>query len=149
MLKLLRLFAVLAAAAALALLVTPTANAQQPTTSVVPLSAECPAAEASGATGFAFVSVNEASGRITYHVVAFNLPGTITAAHIHGPINPLTGNGPVAVGLELTGANSGVVASGTATDPADAKLIADNPENFYFNVHTSECSGGALRGSLG
>ena len=82
-------------------------------------------------------------------MVAFNLPGTITAAHIHGPINPLTGNGPVAVGLELTGANSGVVASGTATDAADAKLIADNPENFYFNVHTSECSGGALRGSLG
>jgi CHRD domain len=61
---------------------------------VVPLSAECQEAEDSGATGFAFVSINEASGRITYHVVAFNLPGTITAAHIHGPINPATGKVP-------------------------------------------------------
>jgi CHRD domain len=145
MLKLLRLFAVLAAAAALALLVTPAANAQQSTTSVVPLSAECQEAEDSGATGFAFVSINEASGRITYHVVAFNLPGTITAAH------PWTnqsrnGKGPVAVGLELTGANSGVVASGTATDPARADAIVADPASFYFNVHATTCSRGALRG---
>ena len=152
MLKLLRLFVVLGAAAALALLVTPTANAQQPTTFVVPLSAECPAAEASGATGFAFVSINEASGRITYRVVAFNLPGTIAGSpgvHIHGPIDPATGNGPIALGLDLTGVNSGVVASGTATDPELADAILAAPASFYVNVHTTTCPGGALRRSLG
>jgi CHRD domain len=151
MLKLLRLFMVIAAAAALALLVTPAANAQQPTTFVVPLSAECPEAEASGATGVAFVSINEASGRITYRVVAFNLPGTLTAAHIHGPIDPMTGNGGIAAHLERTGLNSGVVASGTATDPALAAAIIANPENFYFNLHTNatDCGTGALRGSIG
>jgi hypothetical protein len=149
MLKLLRLFVVLGAAAALALLVTPTANAQQPTTFVVPLSAECPAAEASGATGVAFVSINEASGRITYRVVAFNLPGTLAAAHIHGPIDPITGNGGIAAHLERTGLNSGVVASGTATDPALAAAIVADPASFYFNLHTDTCGGGALRGSLG
>jgi CHRD domain len=149
MLKLLRLFVVLAAAAALALVMSPTANAQARERLVVPLSAECEAAEPSGATGIAFVDVNAGTGRITYYVVAFNLPGTITAAHIHGPALVPGGNAGVAVLLDLTGANSGVVASGEATDHADAKLIADNPENFYFNVHTTECPGGALRGSLG
>ena len=146
--KLLRLFLVLAGAAALALLVTPAANAQ-PLATVVPLSAECQQASDSGATGVAFVSVNEASGRITYSVVAFNLPGMLTAAHIHGPIDPRTGNGPVALHLERNGSDSGVVASGTTTDPALAAAIVANPESFYFNLHTGTCPGGALRGSLG
>src|SRR5215218_6815292 len=154
MLKVLRLFMVLAVAAALALLVTPTASAQQRERFVVPLSAECPAAEASGATGVAFVDVNAGSGRITYYVVAFNLPGTIAGSlgvHIHGPINPATGNGPIALGLNLTAENSGVVASGTTVDPALADAIIANPANFYVNVHTTAegCTGGALRGSLG
>ena len=149
MLKLLRLFLVLAGAAALALLVTPAANAQ-PLATVVPLSAECQEASDSGATGVAFVSVNEASGRITYSVVAFNLPGELTAAHIHGPINPV--NGPIALHLELSGSNSGVVASGTTTDGALAAAIVANPEKFYFNLHTDAslaCRAGALRGSIG
>jgi hypothetical protein len=149
MLKLLRLFVVLAAAAALALLVTPAANAEQPTRSVVSLSAECPAAVASGATGYAYLSINDANGRITYSVAAFNLPGTLTAAHIHGPINPATGNGLVAVHLELTGLNSGFVATKSTTDSALAAAILADPANFYFNLHTTTCPGGALRGSLG
>jgi hypothetical protein len=148
MLKLLRLIVVLAGAALALLVTTPVATAAQVTRFVAPLSAECDAAVASGATGVAFVTVNEATGRITYRVVAFNLPGTLSAAHIHGPINLTTGNGPVAVPLELTGVNSGVVASGTATDPALAAAIVANPANFYFNLHTTTCPSGALRGTL-
>jgi hypothetical protein len=149
MLKLLRLFVVLAGAAALALLVTPVANAEQPTRYVVQLSPECAAAVESGATGYAYLSINEANDRITYSVAAFNLPGTLTAAHIHGPINPATGNGPVAAPLELTGLNSGFVATKSTTDPALAAAILADPANFYINVHTTTCPGGALRGSLG
>jgi CHRD domain len=148
MLKLLKLFVALAAAA-LVLLLTPVANAQAPTRSVVPLSAECTDAVESGATGYAYLSINEENGRITYSVAAFNLPGTLTAAHIHGPINPATGNGPVAAHLELTGLNSGFVATKSTTDPALAAAILANPANFYFNLHTTTCPGGALRGSLG
>jgi hypothetical protein len=149
MLKLLRLFVVLAGTAALALLVAPAANAEQPTRFAVPLSAECPEAVLSGATGTAYVSINQETGRIRYSVVAFNLPDTITAAHIHGPINPDTGNGGIFIGLDLTGVDSGGVASGTVTDPARAADIVADPSSFYFNVHTTTCPGGALRGSLG
>jgi CHRD domain len=146
--KLLKLF-VAFAAGALVLLVTQTANAEPPTRSVVQLSAECDAAVESGATGYAYLSINDTNDRITYSVAAFDLPGTLTAAHIHGPINPLTGNGPIAANLELTGLNSGFVATKSTTDPALAAAILANPANFYFNLHTTTCPGGALRGSLG
>jgi hypothetical protein len=150
MLKLLRLFVVLAAAAALALLVTPAANAEAPTRFVVQLSPECDLAVESGATGYAYLSVNAENGRITYSVAAFDLPGTLTFAHIHGPINnPVTGNGPVAALLGLTGLDSGFVATKSTTDPALAAAIVADPTNFYFNLHTDLCPAGALRGSLG
>jgi CHRD domain-containing protein len=153
MLKLLKLFVVLAAAAALALLVTPTASADPRTTLVAQLSPECDAAVQSGAFGFAVVDINEASGRITYRVVAFNLPGTIAGSpgvHIHGPVTEPGGNAGIALGLELTGLNSGVVASGTTVDPALADAILTNPDAFYVNVHTTAdgCRTGAIRGTL-
>src|SRR5688572_33373014 len=86
----LKLFVALAAAA-LALLVTPVANAQERTTFVAQLSAEnevpgCPAGVESGASGVAVIQIDEATGEIRYRVVAFNLPGTIAGspgAHIH------------------------------------------------------------------
>ena len=152
MLKLLRLLVVLAGATVLALLVAPVANSAERTTFVVPLSAEseCTKAVASGATGNAVIHVDAETGEIKYRVVADdNLTGTVTAIHIHGPINPLTGNGPAAVHLDLTDRSTDLVAKGTAIDPAVAALILANPENFYVNVHTDECAGGAIRGSLG
>jgi hypothetical protein len=148
MLKLLRLFVVLAGAAALALLVTPAANAAERTTFVVPLSAdsECPEAMELGATGNAVIHVDAETGEIKYRVVAENLPGTIAGSpgvHIHGP------DGLVALGLDLTDRSTDLVAKGTATNPTLAALILANPENFYVNVHTTTCTGGAIRGSLG
>src|SRR5215212_4626365 len=116
MLKLLRLFVALVGAAALALLVAPAASAQEPTRYVVQLSPECDEAKLSGATGYVYLSINEANGRITYSVAAFDLPGTLTAAHIHGPITVAGGNAGVAAPLELTGLNSGFVATKSVTD---------------------------------
>jgi hypothetical protein len=136
----------------------PVANAQEPTlrTFVVQLSAEnevptCNAGVDSGATGVAVVQINEATGQITYRVVAFNLPAEIagpsTGAHIHVQ-NPDSAIGPIVVHFERTGLNTGLVAAGTTTNPTVAAAILANPENYYVNVHTTACPTGTIRGQL-
>jgi len=133
------------------------ANAQERTltTRVAQLSAEnevpgCPAGVDSGAGGVAVVQINEATGEITYRVVAFNLPGTIAGspgAHIHS--GTAAQSGPIEQGFRLTGLNTGLVATGTATNPDLAAAILANPENYYVNVHTMACPTGTVRGQLG
>jgi CHRD domain len=158
MLKLLKLFVVVLAAAALALVVTPVANAQERTTFVTELSPEnelpppgCPQGEESGAGGVAVVQIDEATGEISYRVVAFKLPGTVRpqglGGHIH--IGDATVAGPVVLPLELTGLSTGLVAAGTTTDPALATAILADPDNYYVNIHTDVCPAGAIRGQLG
>jgi CHRD domain len=126
-----------------------------PTTFVANLSAEnevpgCPAGVESGAQGVAVVRVDAETGEITYRVVASNLPGTIAGspgAHIH--VGGAGEAGPVVEPLNLTGLESGLVAAGTATNPTLAAAILDDPANYYVNVHTTVCPGGAIRGQLG
>lgn len=140
---------------ALALSAVSLAQGQAPTTFVTTLSAEnevpgCPAGEESGAHGVAVVQVDAATGEITYRVTATNLPGTIAGgpgAHIH--VGRAGESGPVVQGLTLTGRESGLVAAGTATNPALAAAILADPANYYVNVHTTTCPAGAVRGQLG
>ena len=149
----LKLFVALAAAVS-ALVLTPVAQAQEPiiTTFVAHLSAEnevpgCPVGVESGASGVAVVQINEITGEITYRVVAFNLPGTVTDAHIHPGAAGVAN--PPAQGFELTGLSTGLVAAGTVTNPTLADAILANPESYYVNVHTTTCQPGAFRGQLG
>jgi hypothetical protein len=110
----------------------------------------CPQGVASGAEGFARIKVDAETGEIKYHVFATNLPGTIEGspgAHIH--VGRAGQAGDVVLGLELTGRESGLVASGKATNPALAAAILADPSNYYVNVHTTTCPGGAIRGQLG
>jgi hypothetical protein len=110
----------------------------------------CPAGEESGAGGRAIVRIDEDTGEITYRVVARRLPGTIAGspgAHIH--VGAAGEMGPVVQALELTGRDRGLVASGTATNPALAEAILADPANYYVNVHTTACPAGAIRGQLG
>jgi hypothetical protein len=133
------------------------ANAQERTltTLVAQLSPEnqvpgCPAGVDSGAGGVAVVQINEATGEITYRVVAFKLPTIIAGspgAHIH--FGTAEQRGPIVQEFQLTGLNTGLVATGTATDPELAAAILANPENYYVNVHTTVCPTGTVRGQLG
>jgi len=138
-----------------ALVVSRVASAQAPTTFVVHLTAAeeipgCPEGVESGTAGTAVIQVDAETGEITYRVVVTNLPGTIagaSGAHIHAGRAGDTGG--VVQGLDLTGLESGLVAQGTATNPTLAAAILADPSNYYVNVHTTTCPGGAVRGQLG
>jgi CHRD domain len=147
--------ALAAALVALALSAVAYGQVQAPTTLVTRLSAAneipgCPPGVESGARGVAIVQIGAETGEIRYRVVGVRLPGTIQGApgaHIHA--GGATEAGPVVLPLALTGRERGLVAAGTATDPALAAAILASPEDYYINVHTTECMGGAIRGQLG
>jgi CHRD domain-containing protein len=89
---------------------------------------------------------DQESGTVRYKVIGFNLPGTITASHIHR--GPRGSAGPVVQPLELTGEQRGIIVEGTFTNPELLAAMQANPAAYYVNVHTNECPGGALRGQL-
>ncbi|MDQ3876175.1 MAG: CHRD domain-containing protein [Actinomycetota bacterium] len=131
------------------------AQVQVPRVFVTVLSSEnevpgCPQGVESGARGLAVILIKPKTGEIRYWVVAWNLPGTIAGspgAHIH--VGAPGEAGPIVQPLQLTGREVGLVAAGTATNPALAQAILANPENYYVNVHTTVCPAGAIRGQLG
>jgi hypothetical protein len=91
---------------------------------------------------------DEAVGTVDYKVVANNLPGDITAAHIH--IAPEGVAGPIVQPLGLTpGEENGVVGTGSFTNPTLLAAIRANPAGYYVNVHSTVCPSGVIRGQLG
>jgi hypothetical protein len=94
-------------------------------------------------TGLAALRVNPGTGQICYTITVANLD-PVTAAHIHNA--PVGVNGPIVV--PLTAPTSGSVADCTTVDPALARDIVRNPDDYYVNVHTTAFPGGAVRGQL-
>jgi CHRD domain-containing protein len=100
-------------------------------------------------------TITDATGTFVYNLTGFP-PGTqIRLTHIHdaGP----GVNGGVVVDTGLTAANPITLADGTLTGqtfsnrPVGAALaqrIIDNPNGFYFNVHSVLNPGGAVRAQL-
>jgi hypothetical protein len=102
------------------------------------------------ARGLAIFHVtDEASGTVSYRIVANNLPGTTSAAHIH--VGPPGVAGPVVQPLGgVAGNEQGVIATGSFTNPALLAAIRANESAYYVNVHTvPNCPGGVIRGQLG
>jgi CHRD domain len=103
---------------------------------------------ASTATGFGRVTLNDAETQITASVYYSGLtsPGT-TVGHIHGPA-AVGANGPVLFNLAPTaGQTSGSVVNATfaitPTQVADLKAGL-----YYFNIHTTTNPGGEIRGQI-
>jgi Cu/Zn superoxide dismutase len=95
-----------------------------------------------------FHVLDEATGLVSYKLVANNLPGTTTAAHIH--VAPKGTPGPVLQPLAFTaaGEEQGVIGQGTFTNPVLLAAIRANPQNYYVNVHSTVCPAGVIRGQL-
>jgi hypothetical protein len=138
---------------------TPAAPADQPparTFVVVMTAAEevpvCNPATTAARGVATFHVIDEAAGTVQYRVVANNLPGDITAAHIH--FAPKGVAGPIVQPLALTlGEENGVIANGTFVNAALVDAIRANADNYYVNVHTGPlgvgCPPGVIRGQLG
>jgi len=146
--------ALFTAALAFAVMTTAaSADAPAPTTFVVSLNAanEVPrcASATNAARGVAIFRVtNEATGAVEWRLVANNLPGTPTAAHIH--LAPAGVAGPVVQPLPITaGAENGVIGTGTFSNSALLAALRATPQNYYVNVHSNVCGPGAIRGQFG
>lgn len=114
-------------------------------TEEVPL---CAATDSSDRGVALFRIVDFAAGVVEYMIVASDLPGTLTGAHIHGPA-PVGDTADIVQPLDLTGAEVGVIAAGTFTNPQLVNAALAHPELFYVNVHTTTCLPGAIRGQVG
>ena len=97
--------------------------------------------------------ITSATGDFSVPVTGFPAPTTLTGAHIH---NGRPGvNAGVIVNLTITGAETALATgAGTITrtalniDPVVAQNMINDPDGFYFNVHTTLNPNGAIRAQL-
>jgi hypothetical protein len=119
-------------------------------------------ASGTGSGTFKLDLTRDSAGTITAAKATFvftlnNFPaGTqVILGHIHtgGP----GVNGSFVVNTGLSAASPVVLANGSVTNqtianidvsPANAQLIIDNPNGFYYNLHTTLNPGGAVRAQL-
>jgi hypothetical protein len=95
-----------------------------------------------------FHVLDESTGLVSYKLVANNIPGNTTAAHIH--IAPKGQPGPVVQPLAFApGEENGVIGRGTFTNKALLDAIQADPGAYYVNVHSTVCGSGVIRGQLG
>jgi hypothetical protein len=95
-------------------------------------------------TGTANLTLNQGQGEICLEIEVQNI-STPVLQHIHRGAAGV--NGPVVVDFTglLPGGGDGCV---SGVDRALIKDIRQNPEGYYFNVHTGDFQGGAVRGQL-
>ena len=88
-------------------------------------------------------SLNPGKEEVCYEIQAKDITSA-TMAHIHSGAVGVAG--PVVIKLTppVKGASKGC----TAASPKLIQQISQNPENFYFNLHTTEFPKGAVRGQL-
>jgi len=92
--------------------------------------------------GFASVVFNDGTAHFYFNVMNTTEP---SAAHIHR--GNASENGSIVVDPSAS-FSGGVAVSSVAVDEDLAREILASPHNFYFNVHNSEFSSGAVRGQL-
>jgi hypothetical protein len=150
----------LAIAGAFVLVLSAQADAQTIVyTATLSGSNEAPPVPATGAGGFATVTVNVAAQTINWVVDVYNFPSGVTAAHIH--VGGAGVAGPVVVNFAVpTSASNDFRISGSARA---SDVVARQPQGVntfedlvqalatghaYVNVHSQVNGGGEIRGQL-
>ena len=109
------------------------------------------------ARGTAVITINSHTNTIDFNVSLNSFPtnSALTAAHIHPGATGV--NGGVLISTGLNAGNAPSLSSGSATfsftnvaETATGQIaqILANPQNFYFNVHTTANGSGVMRGQL-
>ena len=99
-------------------------------------------------------AITGANADFAYSLNSFPANSTLILTHVHegGPAV----NGGAKINSGLSAANPVAMPAGTAnltftnlgTDVTVAQQMIDNPNGYYFNVHTTLNAGGAARGQL-
>jgi hypothetical protein len=112
-----------------------------------------------GSAGVATISLNQATGVVTYRIEVYNMPVGTTASHFHvgaaGVSGPVVVNFTVAANISNDYAISGT-ASATDLTPRAAQGINSWEDflqalmlgNIYVNVHSTNNAGGEIRGQV-
>lgn len=101
---------------------------------------------ASTATGYARINVNESALTINYTIVYNGLQGSWSATHIHAP-SAIGANSGVQINFPGGSGNSGTL---TGTTAITAVQIGQLRQGLgYINVHSASFPGGEIRGQLG
>jgi CHRD domain/FG-GAP-like repeat len=103
-------------------------------------------ANASTATGYARVVLNESAGTIAFTVVFNNLSSNQAASHIHAP-SAIGVNSPVVINFGAVGGTSGTITGTAAITPTQISQL--RAHLGYVNVHSANFPGGEIRGQLG
>jgi len=98
-------------------------------------------------------TITAASGDFTVDLSGFPSGTTLTGAHIHQAPAGVNNGVLISLGLgtgEIVLVNGAqvVTKNGIAITAADAQGMINNPANYYFNVHTTRNTGGAIRNQL-
>lgn len=112
-----------------------------------------------GSAGTVTVSLNQATGVVTYRIDVFNMPVGTTAAHFH--VGGVGVSGPVVINFTvITNISNdfGITGTASATDlvPRAAQGINSWEDftqalqlgNIYVNVHSTNNPGGEIRGQV-
>lgn len=101
---------------------------------------------ASTATGYSRIFLDETAGTITFTVVFNGLTSNQTAAHIHAA-GAIGVNGPVVIDLGAVGGTSGTLTGTRAITPTQITQLRSHLA--YVNVHSNNFPGGEIRGQIG
>jgi len=103
-------------------------------------------ANASLATGYGTVLLNDAENQITVNFSWSGLAASATAAHIHGPAAPGFNASPIFTLAGISGTSGAIPEQVFAITPSQ---VADLKEGLhYLNIHNSSFIGGEIRGQL-